>query len=148
MHTNRKACRLWACGPAHSCLAKIRRKTGIVYQQNCLDDIMTVRENLMYRGILHGASRREARSQCSKLGEILKYFCPYSRNGRMSSAMNGLCSWENTCVFRWPVWVGFPHLGDVSAFSAANLLSAVPCIWETVCCPESDVITGLRGAIK
>ena len=85
---------------------------------------MTVRENLMYRGILHGASRREARSQCSKLGEILKYFCPYSRNGRMSSAMNGLCSWENTCVFRWPVWVGFPHLGDVSAFSAANLLSA------------------------
>ena len=124
MHTNRKACRLWACGLAHSCLAKIRRKTGIVYQQNCLDDIKTVRENLMYRGILHGASRREARSQCSKLEEILKYFCPYSRNGRMSSAMNGLCSWENTCVFRWPVWVGFPHLGDVSAFSAANLLSA------------------------
>lgn len=51
---------------------EIRRKTGIVYQQNCLDDIMTVRENLMCRGILHGASRREARSQCSKLGEILK----------------------------------------------------------------------------
>lgn len=51
---------------------EIRRKTGIVYQQNCLDDIMTVRENLMCRGILHGASRREARSQCRKLGEILK----------------------------------------------------------------------------
>ena len=51
---------------------EIRRKTGIVYQQNCLDDILTVRENLMCRGILHGASRREAKSQCGKLGEILK----------------------------------------------------------------------------
>ena len=51
---------------------KIRRKTGIVYQQNCLDDRLTVRENLMCRGILHGASGREAKSRCGKLGEILK----------------------------------------------------------------------------
>ena len=50
----------------------IRRKIGIVYQQNCLDDILTVRENLICRGILHGASRQEAKSQCQKLSEILK----------------------------------------------------------------------------
>ena len=50
----------------------IRRKIGIVYQQNCLDDILTVRENLICRGILHGASRQEARAQCQKLSEILK----------------------------------------------------------------------------
>ena len=50
----------------------IRKKIGIVYQQNCLDDILTVRENLICRGILHGASRQEARSQCQKLSEILK----------------------------------------------------------------------------
>lgn len=50
----------------------IRRKIGIVYQQNCLDDILTVRENLICRGILHGASRTEANVQCKKLSEILK----------------------------------------------------------------------------
>ena len=33
----------------------IRRKIGIVYQQNCLDDILSVKENLLCRGILHGA---------------------------------------------------------------------------------------------
>ena len=50
----------------------IRRKIGIVYQQNCLDDILTVRENLICRGIIHGASRTEAVKQCEKLSEILK----------------------------------------------------------------------------
>lgn len=51
---------------------KIRKKIGIVYQQNCLDDILTVRENLICRGILHGASKTEAQAQCQKLSEILK----------------------------------------------------------------------------
>ena len=51
---------------------EIRRKIGIVYQQNCLDDILTVKENLICRGILHGASQMEAKAQCGKLSEILK----------------------------------------------------------------------------
>lgn len=51
---------------------KIRRKIGIVYQQNCLDDILTVRENLMCRGMIHGATRAEAKEQCMRLGKILK----------------------------------------------------------------------------
>ena len=51
---------------------KIRRKIGIVYQQNCLDDILTVRENLICRGIIHGISKAEAKAQCKKLSEILK----------------------------------------------------------------------------
>ena len=38
---------------------EIRRKIGIVYQQNCLDDILTVRENLMCRGMIHGATRAD-----------------------------------------------------------------------------------------
>lgn len=50
----------------------IRRKIGIVYQQNYLDDSLTVRENLMCRGILHGAGKKEAKMQCDKLTEILK----------------------------------------------------------------------------
>lgn len=51
---------------------EIRRKIGIVYQQNCLDDILTVRENLLCRGILHGTTKKEAKKQCERLGEILK----------------------------------------------------------------------------
>lgn len=50
----------------------IRRKIGIVYQQNCLDDILTVQENLICRGMLHGAGKKEARKQCKRLSEILK----------------------------------------------------------------------------
>ena len=49
----------------------IRRKIGIVYQQNCLDDILTVQENLICRGIIHGASKPEAKKRLSELSEIL-----------------------------------------------------------------------------
>lgn len=49
----------------------IRRRIGIVYQQNCLDGILTVKENLMCRGILHGASAAEARKRLQELSEML-----------------------------------------------------------------------------
>lgn len=51
---------------------QIRRKIGIVYQQNVLDDLLSVRENLICRGILHGASRSEAAAQLNRLCGILK----------------------------------------------------------------------------
>lgn len=50
----------------------IRRKIGVVYQQNCLDELLSVQENLLCRGILHGISGKEAKRQCDKLTEILK----------------------------------------------------------------------------
>ena len=51
---------------------KIREAIGIVYQQNCLDELLTVKENLLCRGILHGLSKKDARKQYDKLTEILK----------------------------------------------------------------------------
>lgn len=51
---------------------EIRRKIGIVYQQNCLDDILSVQENLICRGMLHGAGKKEAKKQCGRLATILK----------------------------------------------------------------------------
>ena len=51
---------------------QIRRKIGIVYQQNVLDDLLSVRENLICRGILHGASPSEAAAQLNRLCGILK----------------------------------------------------------------------------
>lgn len=50
---------------------EIRRKIGIVYQQNCLDDMLSVQENLLCRGILHGVSKKEAHRQLKSLCEIL-----------------------------------------------------------------------------
>ncbi len=43
----------------------IRRKIGIVYQQNYLDDVMTVRENLMCRGIIHGISKKRQKNNAT-----------------------------------------------------------------------------------
>lgn len=49
----------------------IRRKIGIVYQQNCLDEILTVKENLVCRGIIHGKSKAEALKRLDELCSVL-----------------------------------------------------------------------------
>ncbi len=49
----------------------IRRSIGIVYQQNCLDDILTVRENLICRGVIHGISGDRAKKRLDELCGIL-----------------------------------------------------------------------------
>lgn len=41
--------------------AEAMRRIGVVFQQNALDLDLTVRQNLMYHGALHGLSRRETR---------------------------------------------------------------------------------------
>ena len=51
---------------------QIRRKIGIVYQANVLDDLLSVKENLICRGILHGATRGEAQQALIRVSEILK----------------------------------------------------------------------------
>lgn len=56
----------------------VREKIGIVYQNNVLDDLMTVQENLMTGGVIHGMQKREASEKLSELssifsiGELLK----------------------------------------------------------------------------
>lgn len=51
--------------------SEIRRRIGIVYQGNCLDDMLTVRENLMLRGRLYGASGSECAAQFDRVCDIL-----------------------------------------------------------------------------
>lgn len=61
----------------------IRRKIGIVYQQNCLDDLLSVKENLLHRGILHGATKKgssytiEESKQNIKTGKYFKKKIPH-----------------------------------------------------------------------
>lgn len=52
-------------------ISNVRRKIGIVYQDNVLDDLLTVKENLMCRGILHGADKNSAEK---KLKELVRIF--------------------------------------------------------------------------
>lgn len=48
---------------------KAREKTGIVYQSNVLDDLLTVKENLMCRGMLRCA-QKQAMARLAELEEI------------------------------------------------------------------------------
>lgn len=50
--------------------SEIRRRIGIVYQNNSLDRLLTVRENLLCRGILHGADRVQAKKRLQELSSI------------------------------------------------------------------------------
>lgn len=50
---------------------QIRRSIGIVYQQNCLDGLLSVKENLLCAGVLHGTSKSEAIAQLKRLSQIL-----------------------------------------------------------------------------
>lgn len=51
--------------------SEIRRKIGIVYQGNCLDEMLTVRENLMLRGAIYGESRAECAANFDRVCNIL-----------------------------------------------------------------------------
>lgn len=51
---------------------EIRSKIGIVYQQNCLDDFLTVEENLLFRGSLQGLSKQQANQKMTELLEEMR----------------------------------------------------------------------------
>ena len=49
---------------------EIRKNIGIVYQENVLDDLLTVNENLICRGVLHGISKAEVKKKITQLGRL------------------------------------------------------------------------------
>lgn len=49
---------------------EIRKNIGIVYQENVLDDLLTVNENLICRGVLHGISKAELKKKIAYLGRL------------------------------------------------------------------------------
>lgn len=49
---------------------KVREKTGIVYQNNVLDDLLTVKENLLCRGMLRCSDKKQAMARLAELEEI------------------------------------------------------------------------------
>jgi multidrug/hemolysin transport system ATP-binding protein len=51
--------------------SEIRRRIGVVFQDNVLDDLLTVRENLVSRGALYGWTDQQLRERVLKVADIL-----------------------------------------------------------------------------
>lgn len=51
---------------------EIRRRIGVVYQDNCLDDRLTVRENLLVRGSLYEKNIRKLKGNIGQVCECLR----------------------------------------------------------------------------
>lgn len=50
---------------------EIRKRIGVVYQNNCLDDRLTVAENLLLRGVLYEKDKRKLRANIEQICGIL-----------------------------------------------------------------------------
>lgn len=57
------------CGYDLSQGTQIRKNIGVVYQENVLDDLLTVDENLVCRGVLHGVSKKQAQEKAYDLSK-------------------------------------------------------------------------------
>ena len=52
---------------------KIRRKLGVVYQENVLDKVLTVRDNLKFRAAMYGITGNAFESKLQELEELLDF---------------------------------------------------------------------------
>lgn len=58
---------------------KIRRHIGVVWQNNCLDERMSVKENLYVRGSLYGLDESRLKNRIDEIGEKLQLKDIYQR---------------------------------------------------------------------
>ena len=71
---------------------EIRRRIGVVYQNNCLDDRLTVKENLFVRGALYEKNSRKLSENIAKICEILELESVYTRRfAKLSGGQKRRC---------------------------------------------------------
>ncbi|MBD5499439.1 MAG: ABC transporter ATP-binding protein [Lachnospiraceae bacterium] len=71
---------------------EIRKKIGVVYQNNCLDDRLTVKENLFTRGVLYEKNRGRLTENIARMVEILELSDVYKRSfGKLSGGQKRRC---------------------------------------------------------
>lgn len=71
---------------------EIREKIGVVYQNNCLDDRLTVKENLFTRGALYEKNRKRLTEHIARMVEILELSDVYKRSfGKLSGGQKRRC---------------------------------------------------------
>ena len=59
--------------------AEIRKRIGVVWQNNCLDERLTVKENLYVRGLLYGLKAQVLRENIDRVCEKLRLADVYTR---------------------------------------------------------------------
>ncbi len=71
---------------------KIRKRIGVVYQNNCLDNRLTVKENLFIRGALYEKSNRKLSENILRICEILELSDVYTRRfAKLSGGQKRRC---------------------------------------------------------
>lgn len=71
---------------------EIKRRIGVVYQDNCLDDILTVKQNLTIRGSLYEKDKVTLNTSIDRLGEILDITDLMNRKfGKLSGGQKRRC---------------------------------------------------------
>lgn len=71
---------------------EIRKRVGVVYQGNCLDDRLTVKENLYVRGALYEKNRKKLASNIERVCDILDLRDVYSRRfAKLSGGQKRRC---------------------------------------------------------
>ena len=71
---------------------EIRKKIGVVYQNNCLDDRLTVKENLFTRGVLYEKNKKRLTEHIARMVEILELSDVYNRSfGKLSGGQKRRC---------------------------------------------------------
>lgn len=80
---------------------QIRRKIGIVYQNNCLDERLSVKENLMVWSSLYGMTGREQKTRLVEVCDILKLNDILGRRfGKLSGGQKRRCEIAKALMHR------------------------------------------------
>lgn len=71
---------------------EIKKRIGVVYQDNCLDDILTVKENLLLRGQLYETDAKELKKNLEYICETLELKDLMKRKyGKLSGGQKRRC---------------------------------------------------------
>mgnify|MGYP003290547322 FL=1 len=71
---------------------EIRKRIGVVYQHNCLDDKLTVKENLFTHGALYERNPKKLAEQVAHVCEVLELTEVYKRRyGKLSGGWKRRC---------------------------------------------------------
>lgn len=71
---------------------EIRKKIGVVYQNNCLDERLTVKENLYIRGALYESNRKKLSENVEWVCEVLELKEVFNRRfGKLSGGWKRRC---------------------------------------------------------
>ncbi len=71
---------------------EIRKRIGVVYQNNCLDDKLTVKENLLLRGSLYEKNRRKLTANIERICSVLDLEDVYNRRfAKLSGGQKRRC---------------------------------------------------------